>query len=521
MKFISKILYAILALIILMCAVILLCAANPSIANTVSEIVKKNVPVKEEPAEEATEDFSIDLSALESSEEEKEEAKEDEAEEKPQDYSEYVNKRSPEDIVDTSNVQDYIPEDGEDPYQKVVEEGTDDSLFDDDFFDKVKDKTDYVVTEPEVTDITDEEEAKEIIDNTDVGETGENEEFDPLFYPYYHMLNDRGKRLYKQIYANSNALINEFKPVEDCTPSEWLAAFDCVFYDHPELFWMNLERYYEYDYTGRVRKAGLIFYDEIPDVESAKNDFNSSAQAIISQAEGLATDYDKEKFVHDALADRITYQHNSLDQSSYSSIPNDFTVCCGYAKAFQYLMQQLGIPTYFTVGWGGEMHAWDIIKLEDDYYNVDVTWDDQDPTMYDYFNVSDRQNVMHTRMYQSRYLPPCNGTKYSGLEKSEPDLSGYDLASDEVFTDYMTYFETGENILDADIAEGKTESEFNLMISKDIFMEWYMINAPSKTGGTDNELIYTGEEASITVTFEHLDDGNYLIRHKWQMNTPQ
>jgi transglutaminase/protease-like cytokinesis protein 3 len=110
-------------------------------------------------------------------------------------------------------------------------------------------------------------------------------------------------------------------------------------------------------------------------------------------------------------------------------------------------MQQLGVPTYYTVGWGGEMHAWDIIKLEDDYYNVDVTWDDQDPTMYDFFNVSDRQNVMHTRMYQSRYLPPCNGTKYSGLEKKEADLSGYNLASDEIFTDYSKYFDEGLKIL--------------------------------------------------------------------------
>ncbi len=517
MKIIAKILYAILALVILMCAFILLCAANPDIANTVSEIVKKNVPVKEETEEEATEDISIDLSSLDTSQEEKEE----EPEEKHQDYNDYVDKRFPEGIVDPNSVQDYISPDEEDPYQKVVEEGTDDSLFDDSFFDMVKDKTDYTVTEPEVTDITDEEEANEIIDSTGVGETGENEEFDPLFYPYYHMLNDRGKRLYKQIYANSNALISEFKPVEDCTPSEFASAFDCCYNDHPELFWLDLQKYYEYDYTGRVIKIGIVFYKEIPDVEKAKGEFNAAAEEILTGAKDLPSDYEKEKYIHDLLADKITYEFNSLDQSAYSSIPNDFTVCAGYARAFQYLMQQLGVPTYFTVGWGGEMHAWDIIKLEDDYYNVDVTWDDQDPTMYEYFNVSDKQNLMHTRMYQSRYLPPCNGTKYSGLEKSEADLSGYDLASDEVFTDYRTYFETGESILDSDIAEGKTESEFNLIISKDIFMEWYSINAPSKTGGTDNELIFTGDAASISVTFEHLDDGNYLIRHKWQTNTSQ
>ncbi len=139
--------------------------------------------------------------------------------------------------------------------------------------------------------------------------------------------------------------------------------------------------------------------------------------------------------------------------------------------------------------------------------------------MYEYFNVSDRQNLMHSRMYESRYLPPCNGTKYSGLEKSEPDLSGYDLASDEVFTDYMAYYNAVASTLVADLEQGKTESEFNLMISKDIFMDWYLANAPDSDGGTDNEMIFVSDEASISLTFEHLDDGNYLIRHKWQMNT--
>ena len=62
MKVFAKILYAILALVILMCAFILFCAANPALADTVSEIVKKNVPVKEKTEEEATQDVSIDLS---------------------------------------------------------------------------------------------------------------------------------------------------------------------------------------------------------------------------------------------------------------------------------------------------------------------------------------------------------------------------------------------------------------------------------------------------------------------------
>ena len=136
MKVFAKILYAILALVILMCAFILFCAANPDIADTVSNIVKKNVPVKEATQEEAAEDVSIDISAMEISVDEPE----TEPEEKTQDYSDYVDKRSPEDIIDPGNAKDYISPDEEDPYQKLVEEGADKNLFDDDFFNKINNR---------------------------------------------------------------------------------------------------------------------------------------------------------------------------------------------------------------------------------------------------------------------------------------------------------------------------------------------------------------------------------------------
>ena len=71
-------------------------------------------------------------------------------------------------------------------------------------------------------------------------------------------------------------------------------------------------------------------------------------------------------------------------------------------------MQRLGVPTYLCVGRGAnELHAWNVINLDGVYYNVDCTWDDQDPVIYDFFNVSDDDNYYHTRMFQSVNLPRC------------------------------------------------------------------------------------------------------------------
>ena len=80
--------------------------------------------------------------------------------------------------------------------------------------------------------------------------------------------------------------------------------------------------------------------------------------------------------MHDTLAERITYDLSAeMSQSAYSALVNGRTVCAGYARAFQYIMQRLGIPCYYCTGYAGESHAWNIVGMEDGYYNVDVTWD--------------------------------------------------------------------------------------------------------------------------------------------------
>ncbi len=105
----------------------------------------------------------------------------------------------------------------------------------------------------------------------------------------------------------------------------------------------------------------------------------------------------------------VEYDENSdMNQSAYSALVLGRSVCAGYARSFQYLMQQLGIPCYYCTGTSGEDHAWNIIKLDQTYYNVDVTWDDTNPATYDYFNKSDQEFAnTHVRTSLSVYLPAC------------------------------------------------------------------------------------------------------------------
>lgn len=271
----------------------------------------------------------------------------------------------------------------------------------------------------------DDPEADEIEETLGPGETGDGLDFQALFYPYYHMLDAKGKQLYRQIYANANALNQRFSPVVSCNSKEVSKAMQAVFCDHPELFWINTAYNLRCRRNGEVSEIDLSFNKTANDLPAAKEQFDNAANEILSTASQLGSDFEKEKYVHDVLADKIDYSLSApMNQSAYSALVNDSTVCAGYARAMQYLMTKMGVPCYYCTGFAGENHAWNIINLGDDFYNVDVTWDDADPTNYDFFNKTDADYARnHVRKNLSVNLPPCNGTGYqvdSPVENQQP-----------------------------------------------------------------------------------------------------
>ena len=250
--------------------------------------------------------------------------------------------------------------------------------------------------------------------------TGENYIIDSNYYPYYQMLNEEEKRLYKQVCANIESLKIKFIPTTDITIKEVNTVIEAVYNDHPEFFWLNTNYSYKYTEDKQCVQIILDYNETSKNIEKHKILFNETANDIIKEAYKLKSDYDKEKYVHNKIIELAEYDENSnMNQTAYSALITKKTVCAGYTRAFQYLMTKLEIPTYYVVGYANEDHAWNIVKLEDGYYNVDLTWNDQTSGTYNYFNMSDNIfSKTHTRTGMSIYLPKCNGTKYANLESN-------------------------------------------------------------------------------------------------------
>lgn len=347
--------------------------------------------------------------------------------------------------------------------------------------------TGYEIEETEATDLQ-----KQL----EKGNTGADYEFDALKYPYYAMLTPNMQKLYKQIYGNALELVTSFAPVIEISAQDVKTVFEAVYNDHPELFWLETGYSCQYLKNGRCVEITLQYNRIANKLENAKAQFEAEANAILKNAKTLATNYEKEKYVHDALISNTEYNMNaSMNQSAYSALVNKESVCAGYARAYQYLLQQLGIPCYYCTGYSGGDHAWNIVQLEDGYYNVDVTWDDTAPATYDYFNKTDGDYAStHMREGLSRYLPACTGQKYRNLESGEPPEITVNKQAD---TDAE-----GEEV-EEELVAGDTDSlpEDNSLVSQGYVNEnpqkpltWEDDRKKTSTNDTEEESAYGMED---------------------------
>ena len=265
--------------------------------------------------------------------------------------------------------------------------------------------------------------ADELLKSLSKGELGKDLEFEEEMYPYFYMLNDTEKALYKQLYANAQALNKCFLPADIATEDELKNAFTAVVNDHPELFWLETAYKYRFSPSGQIVEMNLVFNLTANNIEQSKADFDKAVTRLVNDATyGLYTNYKREKRVHNDLLSNVKFDAKApINQSAYSAVVFGRSADAGYARAFQYVLQQLDIPCYFVMGESGSNHAWNIVKLDDGFYNVDCAWHHTVPATYDYFNCSDKELAAnHERAGLSVYLPECKASKYSDLEKVPP-----------------------------------------------------------------------------------------------------
>lgn len=179
-------------------------------------------------------------------------------------------------------------------------------------------------------------------------------------------------------------------------------------------------------------------------IEKKWAEIDKATEEILLYISPDMTDFEKVMAVHDFMVFHYDYNINDMDQSMMIILDRS-GVCAAYAEAFLHVMNVLGIEC--SVVRSNEMgHLWNIVKLDGEWYHIDVTWDD--------LMISRVATIKHEYALLSTDAIMAKGHYDINMEYYSADSTLYDNAPWHegegalVSIDNVTYYVDGNNLVD-------------------------------------------------------------------------
>lgn len=251
--------------------------------------------------------------------------------------------------------------------------------------------------------------------------------------------------------------------------SDISVSYQALCDDYPEMFWLPSSYFLSRTesgeiavlFEGKAESYTLSYLASKTEAQSMKARLDEVVNSVTAATKSLSSQFEAELYIHDFICNNTAYNINGkYIYSAYGALVDKNAVCEGYSKAFALLCSKAGINSFLVRGVSKEQnHMWNTVNIDNAWYNIDVTWDDQNingnPT-YSYFNLTDAElNIDHT---PASHINPKSGAA------DEKEL--FNLTKNICTAAEMNYFIHEKLILNSESEIGELSSYIKCQLDR-------------------------------------------------------
>ena len=161
---------------------------------------------------------------------------------------------------------------------------------------------------------------------------------------YYELLPGEEKTVYREILGG----IKEYSPeiyLHSADAKRTNEIYKDVLMDNPEIFWCDgTGKTTSYEGKEKYNVLEPQYTCTAEEKEQRQQEIEAAAGECLAGIKADASDYDKILYVFEYIVNTVDYDLGAEDnQNIYSVFAHRRSVCAGYSKATQYLLERLGV----------------------------------------------------------------------------------------------------------------------------------------------------------------------------------
>lgn len=228
-------------------------------------------------------------------------------------------------------------------------------------------------------------------------------------------------------------------------PNRALAAYVAVLGDYPEYYFVDNTAGAQVRVMGSDITFSVSYLYSASQIAQMNAEIEAKAAAVLGKIGANTSTFDKLRILHDSIILSCQFNESAANAANlYGALVGGQALCEGYSEAFQYLCQRAGILCLIVTGETTVRHMWNMVRADNEYYHMDLTYDDPvfptpDPAYirYSNFNVTTSEVKLSHVIYRAydgtdsrnfNYypIPEATGTRYNYFAYNNWLFSSYD-----------------------------------------------------------------------------------------------